>query len=60
VVALACELGIDLVAEGVETVEQLEALRAAGCHLLQGYLLGRPTAELVTTLAMPGTPASRG
>lgn len=35
-------LDIEVVAEGVETDEQLEELRRLGCHLLQGYLLGRP------------------
>lgn len=35
-------LGVDVVAEGVETLDQQEALRAAGCSGLQGYLLGRP------------------
>ncbi|GGC10918.1 putative bifunctional diguanylate cyclase/phosphodiesterase [Cellulomonas carbonis] len=42
VVALAEEIGLDVVAEGVETAEQLAALRAAGCRHVQGYLLGRP------------------
>lgn len=35
-------LGIDVVAEGVETEHQLEQLRELGCGLVQGYLLGRP------------------
>jgi len=42
VLALAHELGIEVIAEGVETVDQLDALRDAGCLLVQGYLLGRP------------------
>jgi diguanylate cyclase (GGDEF)-like protein len=42
VVALGAELGIEVVAEGVETPEQLETVRSAGCRLVQGYLLGRP------------------
>jgi diguanylate cyclase (GGDEF)-like protein len=42
VVALGIELGIEVVAEGVETAEQLEMVRTAGCHLVQGFLLGRP------------------
>ncbi len=33
-----------LVAEGVETLEQLEYLYRHGCHLIQGYLLGKPVA----------------
>jgi diguanylate cyclase (GGDEF)-like protein len=49
VLALAHELGIEVIAEGVETVDQLDALRDAGCLLVQGYLLGRPgPAEPVT------------
>jgi EAL domain-containing protein (putative c-di-GMP-specific phosphodiesterase class I) len=40
--ALATAVGVLTVAEGVETVEQLEAVRLAGCHWAQGYLLGRP------------------
>lgn len=35
-------LGMRLVAEGVETGEQLEVLRAAGCDECQGYLIARP------------------
>jgi diguanylate cyclase (GGDEF)-like protein len=42
VVALARGLGIDCVAEGVEEPEQLAALRAVGCDLIQGYLVCRP------------------
>ena len=42
VVALAHNLGLKVVAEGVETREQLALLRARGCDLIQGYYLGRP------------------
>jgi diguanylate cyclase (GGDEF)-like protein len=41
-IRLAHEMGMEVVAEGVETVEQLAALRRLGCDLAQGYLLGRP------------------
>jgi EAL domain-containing protein (putative c-di-GMP-specific phosphodiesterase class I) len=34
----------DVVAEGVETDEQLALLEACGCRYVQGYLLGRPAA----------------
>jgi predicted signal transduction protein with EAL and GGDEF domain len=42
IVGLGRNLGIATVAEGVETEEQLIALRAAGCQLAQGYLFSRP------------------
>ena len=42
VAGLGRNLGIATVAEGVETEEQLIALRAAGCQLAQGYLFSRP------------------
>ncbi|NHC16378.1 sensor domain-containing phosphodiesterase, partial [Motilibacter deserti] len=42
VVALAEELGLDVVAEGVETPEVADALRALGVPRAQGYLYARP------------------
>jgi EAL domain-containing protein (putative c-di-GMP-specific phosphodiesterase class I) len=42
VVELGRTLGMDVVAEGVETPGQLAALRGMGCRLLQGWLVGRP------------------
>ncbi len=42
VVAIAAALGLDVVAEGVETPAQLGSLRAAGCGFAQGFLLARP------------------
>jgi diguanylate cyclase (GGDEF)-like protein len=42
VVSLARALGLDVVAEGVETMEQLEELRLLGCGAVQGYLFDTP------------------
>ena len=44
VIDLARSLGMDAVAEGVETEAQLEILRSIRCPLAQGFLLGRPCA----------------
>jgi len=41
-IALANNLNLRTVAEGVETREQLDFIKDAGCDLVQGYLLGRP------------------
>ncbi len=42
VIDLANHLELELVAEGIETAEQLELLRQLGCRLGQGYLMHRP------------------
>ena len=42
IIALAEHLGLQVVAEGVETVEHLEFLQANGCRYVQGFLLARP------------------
>lgn len=42
VIELAHGLGLQVTAEGVETAEQLAALRDLGCDLIQGYLLAHP------------------
>jgi EAL domain-containing protein (putative c-di-GMP-specific phosphodiesterase class I) len=44
IVDLAESFGMRTIAEGVETSEQLAALRELGCEQAQGYLLGRPAA----------------
>ena len=44
IVALAAALGLEVVAEGVETIEQVQALRQLGCPRLQGYYFAKPTA----------------
>jgi diguanylate cyclase (GGDEF)-like protein len=47
VIGLCQELGVTTVGEGVETEEQITSLRALGCTLAQGYLLGRPAPLMV-------------
>jgi EAL domain-containing protein (putative c-di-GMP-specific phosphodiesterase class I) len=44
VISLARDLDIDVVAEGVETADQLEYLRQISCDEVQGYLISRPVA----------------
>jgi diguanylate cyclase (GGDEF)-like protein len=41
IIGLGHNLDLKIVAEGVETLEQLEFLRATGCDLVQGYLMSR-------------------
>lgn len=45
IVAMASGLGLKVIAEGVETVEQLAHLDAINCDIAQGYLFSRPIAE---------------
>ncbi|MGV8873506.1 MAG: putative bifunctional diguanylate cyclase/phosphodiesterase [Rhodococcus sp. (in: high G+C Gram-positive bacteria)] len=49
IVGIARAYDVTVVAEGVETAEQLSAVRATGCDLAQGYLFGRPLNETATT-----------
>jgi diguanylate cyclase len=44
IIALAHRLGMQVVAEGIETIEQLELLRSFDCPLAQGYYFSRPLA----------------
>ena len=52
-VNLAHSIDLQVVAEGVETESQFAFLQAAGCNLIQGYLLGRPMSAADLTRLLP-------
>lgn len=55
VVSLARAMKLKVVAEGVETTEQLDALRRYGCDMVQGYLFSKPVAtEEITRMLRDG------
>jgi len=43
IITLGKTLGMELIAEGVETQQQVDYLLSKGCHLVQGYFYSRPT-----------------
>ena len=45
IIGLAHTLGMDVVAEGVETLEQCTQLRRFGCEFAQGFFFSRPVAS---------------
>jgi len=42
IISIARHLGLEIIAEGIETVEQLELLYDRGCHVFQGYYFSQP------------------
>ncbi|MBW4575623.1 MAG: diguanylate cyclase [Aphanothece sp. CMT-3BRIN-NPC111] len=62
VISLGHGLNLQLIAEGVETLEQLEFLRMANCDIIQGYLLSKPLTWEAATQFLQGKalqPASK-
>ncbi|MCL5103157.1 MAG: EAL domain-containing protein [Armatimonadetes bacterium] len=59
VVAMAHSLKLRVIAEGVETLEQLEFLRSLKCDEIQGYFISRPViaADFVGHLSLPHGPS---
>jgi diguanylate cyclase (GGDEF)-like protein len=59
IISLGHGLNLKVIAEGVETAEQLEFLRSAKCDVVQGYLLSRPlTSEAATQFYIERTQRS--
>jgi EAL domain-containing protein (putative c-di-GMP-specific phosphodiesterase class I) len=61
IIAMARALDLEVIAEGVERVEQLDLLRAFGCDLAQGYFFSKPVpaAEFGALLARNRTLPAR-
>jgi EAL domain-containing protein (putative c-di-GMP-specific phosphodiesterase class I) len=55
ILALSTELGFDVVAEGVETMQELRILTDLGCPKVQGYLLCRPMPARQVPIALATT-----
>jgi EAL domain-containing protein (putative c-di-GMP-specific phosphodiesterase class I) len=56
IVAMAANLKLGVIAEGVETQEQVDILNASGCRAMQGYYFARPmAAEFFGELLAKGT-----
>lgn len=53
VVELAQKLDITLIAEGIETVEECQALCGCGIRLMQGFLFARPAVEALPRFSLP-------
>jgi EAL domain-containing protein (putative c-di-GMP-specific phosphodiesterase class I) len=59
IVAVGAELGMGVIAEGVETMVERDALAALGCSRFQGYLFARPMREADFIRWLAVAPAAR-
>lgn len=55
IISMCFNLNINIIAEGVENIQQLEFLEAKNCNLIQGYLLSRPAPIKNFTVAQENT-----
>ena len=53
VISISRELGIEMIAEGVETLAEYRVLRDLGIRLFQGYLFARPAFEALPDVTWP-------
>ncbi|MEG4627152.1 EAL domain-containing protein [Microcoleus sp. w1-18aA5] len=56
ILILASHLGMDVIAEGIETSEQLNLLRALQCEYGQGYFFSKPIDSIAATLLIASQP----
>ena len=53
IIVMAHKLGLKVIAEGIETAEQRDMLKAAGCDYGQGFLFARPMPAIDVAAAYP-------
>lgn len=53
VIRMAHALGITIIAEGIETIEEYRVLRSLGVRYIQGYLLARPGFKILPAITLP-------
>lgn len=54
IISLVQKMGLDTIAEGVETEEQLEALKKLNCQFVQGFLTGKPMQKSICEKVLRG------
>jgi EAL domain-containing protein (putative c-di-GMP-specific phosphodiesterase class I) len=60
IVAMAVDIGVQVVAEGIETAEEYEILCDLGVTLLQGYFFAKPAFEALADPVWPPMPIRSG
>ena len=61
IIRMGHSLRMEVIAEGVETADQLEVLRELGCDVVQGFLLGKPgNPDQIASLVLADRPVATG